>query len=110
MGKTALGLQKEIAKKQYAESPLGKAEKVLREFYWDVDRGAKKVSDEEYKAIDAIRNDSGKEIEKYSKEQNEKIKKLMDERQAIIDVAAKEVDDMLLKQMEKEIEFINKIK
>jgi len=110
MSKTGLGYAKEIAKKNYAESPLGKAEKFLREFYWDVDRKVKNMSEDDYKKVDVIRTESGKEIEKYSTEQNAKIKKLMDERQAIIDESAKTVDDMLLEQMEKEIEFISKIK
>lgn len=108
MSKTALGVAKDIAKRKYAESDLGKAEKILRDFYYRVERKDIVVSDEDTKVISEIRESGNKKIEEYTKEQNAKIKSLTEERAKVIDEAAIETDKIILEQMQKEIEFINK--
>lgn len=86
---SALTIHKHILKREYEKSPLGQAEKKIRQHMDSIKLGRRDISDEDLKAISAIRNENEAKIEAYIKERNRL------DREAI--------DNMLLESMSKEL-------
>lgn len=86
---SALTLHKHIAQKEYAQSPLGKIEKQIKQFYDDLYLKRVKLSEEEVKQVNAIRTENEELVTDYIK------KRETEDREAI--------DEMLLQSMTKEL-------
>lgn len=101
MGKGIVALNKEIRKKEFEATPLGQAQKKLKQFYGD-QKNADKFNEESAKWVAEHRDTSRFRQEalehafnKESDELNDKYTKLM--------------DDVLLDAVTKELEYIEKL-
>lgn len=92
MPKSILTISKEIEKKAYLETPLGKVEKTLRKFYDELKLKDSKLPESVAKQVYDIRDDNTKAIEKYMAEASKR------DRDAI--------DSLLLEAMSKELELV----
>lgn len=102
MGKSLLTIHKEIERKAYQESPLGKMEKKLRAFYDGVDlKTIPEPSKEFVGQINAVRSQNEEDQMAFNKTISERIR-------AIEEEAREGVDKMLLDAMTKEWEIIDK--
>jgi len=96
MSKSILTIHKEILKKEYAHSPLGKLEKQLGDFYTEMQRKKEKLPEEIAEQIYNIRDENEKAMMKYVEDSQKRDKE--------------EVDKLLFGAMSKEMEIINKYK
>lgn len=93
--KNMLSIHKEMEKKEYAESPLGKIEKQLRNFYEGVEiKKWEKLPEHLAEQVFEIREENEKKQLEYIDQANKKHKQF--------------VDEMLLEAMTKELEIIKK--
>lgn len=81
MSKSILTINKEIERKAYFETPLGKVEKALRKFYDELKLKSSKLPEDVAKQVYDIRDANEKAITEYmakaSKEHREAVDKLL---------------------------------
>jgi len=107
MGKSITAIHKEIEKKEYDKTALGKAEKEMRKFYDAFALGRIKMDDELQKTISDIREENSKAMEESSKDYNSRIDTIRKEHDALVKEARETIDGMLLNAMNKELLILN---
>jgi len=80
MSKSNLTIYKEVLKKEYAKSPLGLAEKKLREFYDESYLKSNPIPEEILEKIDKIRGDNEKKYLEYIETRQKTDKEWLDDR------------------------------
>lgn len=92
MTKSILTINKEIEKKAYLETPLGKVEKALRKFYDDLKLKNSKLPEDVAKQVYDIRDANEQAIKDYMDRSNKEHRE--------------SIDNFLLQAMSKELELV----
>jgi pyrimidine operon attenuation protein/uracil phosphoribosyltransferase len=101
MGKGIVALNREIRKKEFEATELGKAQKKLKQFYGDY-RNKELLTEEDAKWVTEHRNDAQFKQEALEHSHNKELDELNDK-------YAKLVDDVLLDAVTKELNYINNL-
>lgn len=96
-----IAIHKEIEKKKYLETPVGKLEKELRKIWEGLRSGGKTLPESVSKEIYDLRDEHEKTQMQYVEEYKKQVQALNDEH-------AKKIDAKLVKVFTKEIELLKK--
>lgn len=101
MGKGIVALNREIRKKEFEATPLGTAQKKLKQFYGDY-RNSSKFSDDDGKWVMEHRKDAEFRKEALEHAHNKELDELNDK-------YTKLMDDVLLEAVNKELDYVTKL-